>query len=230
MDAQQQFQMQNALRQKMQRFGGVNPMNFNPQAQGAMGFAPSAPQESFGGGGDIDNYRQQGMAAGQDMSWMDNQGAISPEFMQQNPIQGDPRMQGPQMPEHMQMQRNRQMQQRMNVNRGMMQQRPPQMGAAPGILQQPDMSGYKPEAASPDFMGMRNAAAGIGNAMGRTPAAVAKPMGGMGRVAAGLGAAGSAMGLANQAKNAAKKPVTKKPVQGRTIAKTGGQLSQPPTF
>jgi hypothetical protein len=213
-DQAQQQQMQNQLRQRMQRYGGVTPMNFNPQAQGAMGFAPSNAmpmgQGSFAPQQPINNEGQQWNTP---TSTFDDSGPLA-QPTPGNMDMGDPRMQGPQLPQHMQMQRNRMMQQRAMANRNNMMQAPPQAAT-------PDMAAYKANKTQPDFMGMRNAADAARGAM--TPA---KPMGGMGRVAAGLGAAGSAMGLANQQRNKAKM-AAKKPAAPKV---SGGQLTQPPTF
>lgn len=45
-DQEQQMQMRNQLRNRMAQYGGVTPMNFNPEAQGAFGFAPSMAMDN----------------------------------------------------------------------------------------------------------------------------------------------------------------------------------------
>lgn len=78
---EEQLAMQDMLRQRMQRYGGVTPMNFNPQAQGVNGFAPSMAMEN-----------NAEMAAGNVAGYMPPPESVAP-----------------QLPPHMQMQQNRMM-------------------------------------------------------------------------------------------------------------------------
>ena len=145
-DQEQQFQMQNRLRQRMQQMGGVTPMNFNPQAQGAFGFAPSRPQE---------------MPMTDNMAMAPPPESIAPQVPSYMQAQRNNMMQ------------QRAMTNRNNmINARAPAMTPPSMAPPPG----PDMGAYRANSPMPDFTGMRNAAdaargaATPGRPMGRVAA------------------------------------------------------------
>jgi hypothetical protein len=69
----------------VERMRSALPMQGTPEGGGGMFQQYTGPQVNSQqqGGGQAQQHQQQGQAAGQDMSWMNQPGAVSPQYMQQ---------------------------------------------------------------------------------------------------------------------------------------------------
>jgi hypothetical protein len=165
-DELQQQDMQKRNAQRMQQFGGVTPMNFNPQSQGANGFAPSMPPEL-----PPHMQQQQMRRLGPPM------GAPPMGGMSLGPPSGmPPQAQGPQMAPPMQQQARPPM--GLPGNGPPMGMPPPSMGT-PGMGARPNIGGYRGARAG----GMTPPG---GPPTGMPPQSMGQRMGGMAQQGMGL--------------------------------------------